>query len=130
MTRRAFVAVLAAALSLPRTANAGAASRRNGSHVVTLTAYCPCAICCGPWARYGLTAAQTIPVAGFTLASRQFPIGTIVRLDGQTHQVHDRGGPTATGFDVFFNTHDEARRFGVKRQRVQILHVPSGARPR
>jgi hypothetical protein len=91
---------------------------------VTLTAYCPCAICCGPWSRYGRTTAQTIPVEGFTLASRQYPIGTIVLLDGHMHQVHDRGGPKVPGFDVFHRTHAEARRFGVKRRRVQIVHIP------
>jgi len=127
MSRRAFLAMVAVIVAArPALATV---PHLAGPTDVTLTAYCPCAVCCGPWARYGLTASQTVPVAGFTLASRQFPIGTIVRLNGRRHQVHDRGGPEAVGFDVFFNTHDEARRFGVKRQRVQILHVPktSGA---
>lgn len=116
MRRRTFLTSLAAlALAEPAAA---------AEPIVTLTAYCPCAICCGRWAVYGLTASQTRPVAGFTLASRQFPIGTVIRLDGRLHQVHDLGGPKVRGFDVFHNTHVEARRFGVKRRRVQIVHIP------
>lgn len=125
MKRRGFLAALVGALVAPR--SLAADPRRAslvGSADVTLTAYCPCAICCGKWSRYGLTASQTKPVEGFTLASRQYPIGTVVMIDGRLHMVHDTGGPKVPGFDVFHNTHQEARRFGVQRRRVQIVHIP------
>lgn len=125
--RRGFLTSLGA-LFAPLAASAAPAPppapRLPRSESVTLTAYCPCEICCGRWARYGLTKAQTKPVEGFTLASRHFPIGTVIRLDGRLHQVHDLGGPIARGFDVFHHSHQDAKRFGVKRRRVQIVHVP------
>jgi 3D (Asp-Asp-Asp) domain-containing protein len=116
MSRREFLAAVAAFMAAPREAQSNVD--------VTLTGYCPCAICCGSWARYGRTAARMIPVPGFTLASRQYPIGTVVMIDSRIYQVHDLGGPKVPGFDVFHHTHQEARRFGVQRRRVQIVHIP------
>ena len=130
MNRRAFlVSIVAASVAAPRAAEASRITA--GAADVTLTGYCPCAVCCGYWSAFGRTKAQTIPVEGFTLASRQYPVGTIVRIDGALHQVHDLGGPDVPGFDLFFNTHGDALRFGRQRRRVEIVHLPKaqGGRP-
>lgn len=125
MKRRAFLTSLTAAVAaLASPGTAAAARLSTGDAEVTLTGYCPCVACCGYWSIFKRTKAQTVPVAGFTLASRQYPIGTLVRIDGLLHQVHDLGGPDAPGFDLFFNTHGEARRFGRQRRRVEIVHLP------
>lgn len=92
---------------------------------LVLTAYCPCPICCGEWAD-GITSSLVKPVEGFTLASRQLPVGTILRIEGKDFMVQDKGGPEALGVDVFFEKHEDARTFGAKKLQVEVRHVPKG----
>lgn len=98
---------------------------------VTMTAYCSCRICCGKYSPeaggHGLTASGIKPLAGWTLASRQLPFGTRVRLPGEDRfrVVEDRGGPgrigggrgvgpkaRGWGVDVYVSSHVEAVRRG------------------
>lgn len=54
-----------ASRSIPTTTNCQSEAT---TKKVTVTFYCSCPICCGSWSEIGLTASQTIPVAGQTLA--------------------------------------------------------------
>lgn len=90
-----------------------------------VTAYCPCTECCGPNAR-GITASGR-PVSAnggkFVAADRDLPFGTLLVIpgynDGRPTEVLDRGGAIrGDRLDVFFPTHEQARRWGVRR-----LHV-------
>ena len=90
-----------------------------------VTAYCPCTECCGPNAR-GITASGR-PVSAnggrFVAADRSIPFGTMLLVpgynDGRPVEVLDRGGAIkGDHLDVFFPTHEEAKRWGVRRLAV------------
>ena len=82
----------------------------------TLTAYCNCAKCCG---RSGQkTASGTTPKEGRTIAvdPKVIPLGTKVKIDGETYIAEDTGGAIKHNkIDIFFNSHQEALDFGVKK---------------
>lgn len=86
----------------------------------TLTAYCACAKCCGK--TDGITATGTLATAGRTIAVDPgvIPYGSRVLLiwpDGTQHEyiAEDCGsGVNGRHADVFFESHEAARQFGVQ----------------
>lgn len=86
-----------------------------------LTAYCPCAKCCGKWAN-GITATGTTATEGRTIAvdPALIPYGATVTVyfaDGMSHTytAEDCGGAIKENrIDVFFDDHQAAREFGVQ----------------
>jgi 3D (Asp-Asp-Asp) domain-containing protein len=87
-----------------------------------VTAYCPCTVCCGPGAR-GITASGR-PVSAnggkFVAADPGIPFGTMLVVpgynEGRPVEVLDRGGAIkGDHVDVFFPTHEQAKRWGAKR---------------
>lgn len=92
-----------------------------------VTAYCPCKKCCGPNAK-GITASgKPVTTNGgkFVAADRSVPFGTMISIpgyaDGAPVPVLDRGGAIkGNRLDVFFPTHAEALRWGVKYLDVEI----------
>lgn len=74
-----------------------------------LTAYCPCAQCCGK--SDGITASGAIATAGRTVAMGGVPLGTKLMINGSVYIVEDRGTPYGH-VDIFFNSHGEALQFG------------------
>ncbi len=92
----------------------------------TLTAYCPCTICCGQWSNPSnpTTASGTTATAGRTIAAdtSRFPFGTQLVINGQVYTVEDVGGAIkGNKIDIYFNTHQEAINFG--RQSAQVYKV-------
>lgn len=93
----------------------------------TLTAYCPCAKCCGKWAN-GITATGMTATEGRTVAvdPRVIPYGSTVTLyyeDGTVHTytAEDCGGAIkGNRIDVFFDSHEDARAFGVQSAMVYV----------
>lgn len=80
-----------------------------------LTAYCACASCCG--VSTGITASGTVATQGRTVAMYGVPFGTKLLINGTVYTVEDRG--TAYGHvDIFFNSHEDALRFGSQRADV------------
>lgn len=96
-----------------------------------LTAYCPCAKCCGKWAN-GITATGTTATEGRTIAvdPRVIPYGSTVTLyyeDGTVHTytAEDCGGAIkGNRIDVFFDDHQAARDFGVQTAYVYMEVSP------
>ena len=95
----------------------------------TVTAYCPCKICCGNYSpevtgRESHTATGTVPQAGRTIAvdPRIIPYGTSVHIDGMGDYIaEDCGGSIQQNhIDIYFNSHEEAVAFGTKRLYVTI----------
>ena len=85
----------------------------------TLTAYCPCVICCGN--TRGITSTGTRATAGRTIAvdPRKIPYGSHVVINGRTYIAEDCGGAIkGKRIDIFCNSHSEAIRFG--RQKVKV----------
>ena len=100
----------------------------------TLTAYCPCPLCCGVWSadhpsRVGTeyvqrTASGTIPEAGRTVGADtdMLPFGTVVLIDGHEYVVEDTGAG-AVGkrlVDVYCDTHAETIAFGRRTAEVWV----------
>lgn len=86
----------------------------------TITAYCPCAKCCGK--TNGRTASGKIATAGHTVAaSSQFAFGTQLVIGGKVYTVEDRGGAIkGNRIDIFFASHQAALNFGRKTMKVYL----------
>ena len=97
------------------------------------SAYCSCIRCCGVWSSehpsrgddyVQRTASGTIPEAGRTIAADWdvLPKGTEVIINGQTYIVEDTGsGVNGKHIDVFFDSHEEAREWGIQYCNVEII---------
>jgi 3D (Asp-Asp-Asp) domain-containing protein len=92
-----------------------------------VTAYCPCPKCCGK-SSDGITANGHKITQGdtFVAADRMHSFGTQMIVpgynDSQPVEVLDRGGAIrGNRLDVFFNSHYEARQWGVRYLLVEVL---------
>ncbi|MCM8542990.1 MAG: 3D domain-containing protein [Lentisphaeraceae bacterium] len=109
--------------------------------IMTVTAYCPCATCCGwkvnrygnPVFNYGskrgyrkkvgYTSKGTRADIGTIAAdSRSIPYGTKLYVQGYGFGVVEDTGGALKGnhIDIFFNSHSQAMRWGVKSMKVAV----------
>lgn len=97
----------------------------------TVTAYCSCRICCGQYSpevtgRVSHTATGTVPEEGRTIAvdPSMIPYGTSVYIDGYgTYIAEDCGGAIrGNRIDMYFESHEAALQFGVRRLYVTIVN--------
>lgn len=87
----------------------------------TVTAYCPCAKCCGKPNKP--TACGKMPVEGVTCAmSRSIPFGTKVMIESVgVRTCQDRLAKRFDNrIDIFFKKHSDALKFGKRRLRVSV----------
>ena len=123
---RTLLSALLAFASLGLVCDSQAQKRPNAveqAELYTVTAYCPCKVCCGQWAG-GPTASGRMPVAGITVAGpRSIPFGTRVWIEGVgVRVVQDRLARKYDGrFDLYFSSHADALRFGKRTLQVRIL---------
>ena len=91
------------------------------SGVYKITAYCPCAICCGK--QTGITASGKRATANHTIAApKTFSFGEQVSINGTTYTVEDRGGAIqGNRIDIYMNSHAEALAWGVRYLYVEVL---------
>ena len=86
-----------------------------------ISAYCPCEICCGPYAD-GITSSGERATEGITIAAdpNVLPEGTEVYIEGVGRRiVQDVGGAIkGNKLDVFFSQHSDALNFG--RQYLEV----------
>lgn len=88
-----------------------------------MTGYCGCEKCCG--LKGGLTKAEKIPKAGHTIAAdpEVLPMESKVEINDIVYVVEDTGKVVKGNvIDIYFNTHEEAVRFG--RQKINVYLVP------
>ena len=89
----------------------------------TCYAYCPCERCCGQWSG-GPTASGTMPEEGRTVAAdwSVLPPGTEIYIENVGwRMVEDTGsGITGDALDLYMESHDAARAFGVQRAGIYI----------
>lgn len=113
VTSRSGTTTRAAATTAATTATAG-------TQVYKVTAYCPCAKCCGK--TNGITAMGTHATAGRTVAaSGKFAFGTKLNINGHVYTVEDRGGAiNGNKIDIFVNSHAEALAWGVRYLPVSV----------
>lgn len=85
-----------------------------------VTAYCPCAKCCGEWAD-GITATGTVATEGYTIAVDPdvIPLGSIVEINGVEYVAEDVGGAIkGNRADIYFNSHEDALKWGVQEHEI------------
>ena len=94
-----------------------------------VTAYCPCPKCCGSYSD-GITACNHRIREGdvFVAADSEYPFGTEMVIDGYNNgravKVLDRGGAIkGNRLDVFFNSHKEALKWGVRHIEVKVRRL-------
>lgn len=82
---------------------------------LTATAYCSCAKCCG-WST-GITYSGEQARPGHTIAANleEFPLGTVLEINGTEYTVEDTGRLAPGVVDIYFSTHEEAVAFGVQK---------------
>lgn len=80
-----------------------------------ITHYCPCSICCGPWAN-GITSTGVTATTNHTIAvdPSQIPYGSQVVINGQVYVAEDCGGAIKTNcIDIYVASHEEGESKGV-----------------
>ena len=110
------VSVTSRSATLTRTASV------EGAEIYKITAYCPCAKCCGK--TNGITACGTKATEGRTVAaSAKFAFGTKLNINGiDSYVVEDRGGAIkGNKIDIFVNSHAEALAWGVRYLPVSVV---------
>ena len=87
----------------------------------TITAYCPCAECCGRWAD-GLTASGLPAGPGIVAVDPDvIPLGSTVIIDGQKYLAADTGsGEEGLHIDIFLASHEETVAHGVRTAEVWV----------
>ncbi len=89
----------------------------------TVTAYCPCEVCCGRFSD-GITASGHIIQPGdkFAAAPPEVPYGTMLDIPGYgVVPVLDRGGSIkGNRLDVFFSDHETALKWGAQKLEVKF----------
>ena len=87
----------------------------------TITAYCPCAECCGRWAD-GVTASGLPAGPGIGAVDPDvIPLGSTVIIDGQKYLAADTGsGVEGLHIDIFLASHEETVAHGVRTADVWV----------
>lgn len=94
----------------------------------TITAYCPCEICCGEYAHtnYAVGSSGNRLLQGYSVASF-LPAGTKIMLNNKVYTSEDTPADyigkryNNKVIDVYFETHEEAAAFGKQKQEVFLL---------
>lgn len=87
----------------------------------TITAYCPCAECCGEYAD-GLTSTGFPALPGVVAVDPDvIPLGSTVIIDGNKFIAADTG-VTGNHIDICLSNHFQAKEYGVKTEDVWIAN--------
>ncbi len=94
------------------------------THRLLVTAYCRCSICCGKWSD-GITATGTKATAGRTIACdrREFPMGTVLEIEGVGRRVCEDTGSMIRGLhvDEYVDDHEAALQLGRRHATAIVL---------
>jgi 3D (Asp-Asp-Asp) domain-containing protein len=87
----------------------------------TITAYCPCAECCGRWAD-GVTASGLPATPGVVAVDPEvIPLGSTAVIDGQRYLAADTGsGVEGLHIDICMGSHEETVAHGVRTADVWV----------
>lgn len=89
----------------------------------TITAYYPCAECCGRWVD-GVTASGLPATPGVVAVDPEvIPLGSTVIIDGMKYLAADTGsGVEGLHIDIFLASHEETVAHGVRTAEVWVIH--------
>lgn len=86
-----------------------------------LTAYCPCAKCCGKTDGITYTGTKATPDRTVAVDPNVIPLGSTLYINGSAYVAEDIGGAIkGNRIDVFFPDHNTAKHFGVQYAEVTI----------
>ena len=91
--------------------------------VFVITHYCPCSICCGPWAN-GITSTGVTAVTNRTVAvdPTVIPYGSKLVINGQVYVAEDCGGAIkGNRIDIYVGSHAEGNQRGKYATDVYLL---------
>ena len=91
--------------------------------VFKITAYCPCAKCCGKWSD-GITSTGVTATEGRTIAvdPSVIPYGSIIEINGNKYVAEDCGGAIKNNrIDLYFDSHEDALEWGVQNIEVYLV---------
>lgn len=87
-----------------------------------LTAYCPCHECSEGYGTNTATGVKARARHTIAVDPKVIKYGTKVIIDGVEYNAEDCGGKVkGNHIDIYFNTHEEVERFGVKYKKVRII---------
>jgi len=95
-----------------------------------VTAYCPCEKCCGKYSNGQTACGHKIrPGDAFVAADKEYSFGTEIIIPGYENaepvKILDRGGAIrGNRLDVFFGSHEEALKWGVRYLNVKVRRGP------
>jgi 3D (Asp-Asp-Asp) domain-containing protein len=95
-----------------------------------VTAYCPCPKCCGKYSGGPTACGHKIkPGDAFVAADKKYCFGTEMFIagynNGEPVKVLDRGGAIrGDRIDIFFSSHEEAIKWGVKYLDIKVRRGP------
>lgn len=92
-----------------------------------VTAYCSCEKCCGVYSDGYFASGKKVYVGG--VACNWLPFGSRIRIGNREYTIEDRGAKSIFGtkrnpikaVDIYFDSHQEALKHGVKYKEVTIL---------
>lgn len=80
-----------------------------------LYAYCPCESCSGNWGRQTSTGATATEGRTIAVDPSVIPYGSTVIINGAEYVAEDCGGAIkGKEIDIYFDSHDDAKKFGVQ----------------
>jgi 3D (Asp-Asp-Asp) domain-containing protein len=91
--------------------------------IMKITAYCPCARCCGEFADGRTATGKDAYTKGVAVDPSVIPYGTVIHIPGYGTATADDCGGAIKGdrLDVRFTTHQEALNWGVRFLEITVL---------
>lgn len=95
--------------------------KHSKAKIFKVTAYCPCYKCSEGYGNNTATGVKARARHTIAVDPKVIKYGTKVIIDGVEYTAEDCGGEVkGNHIDIYFNTHKEVKRFGVKYKKVRI----------
>lgn len=96
--------------------------KHSRAKIFMVTAYCPCYECSEEFGTNTATGVKARARHTIAVDPKVIKYGTKVIIDGVEYTAEDCGGKVkGNHIDIYFNTHEEVERFGVKYKKVRLI---------
>ena len=90
--------------------------------VFKLTAYCPCAECSSNWGTQTSTGVMATESRTVAVDPTVIPYGTVLSIGNHEYVAEDCGAAIkGNDIDIYFESHEEAKAFGVQYEEIYII---------